>query len=61
LQHELSGRINTVNTFACSREISCKPNAAVREKNAIGDQQIKSVKTRSAILFAILESLEFHA
>jgi hypothetical protein len=61
LQHELRGRINTVNTFACSKEMSCSPNAAVREKNAIGDQQMKSVNTRRAIRLAILESFEFHA
>jgi hypothetical protein len=61
LQQEFRGRINTVNTLACSREMRCSPNAAVREKNAIGDQQMKSVNTRRAIRFAILESLEFHA
>lgn len=61
LQHELRGSTNTVNTLACSREIRCSPKTAVREKNAIGDQQIKSVKTSRAIRFAIRESFEFHA
>lgn len=61
LQHEFNGNTNTVNTLACSKEIKCRPNAAVKEKNAIGDQHKKSVNTNRAILLAILESFEFHA
>lgn len=44
-----------------SNDINCKPQTAVSEKKAMGAQHIKSVKTRSAILLAILESLEFQA
>uniref|UniRef100_A0A0K2V7U5 Uncharacterized protein n=1 Tax=Lepeophtheirus salmonis TaxID=72036 RepID=A0A0K2V7U5_LEPSM len=61
LQHELSGNTKTVKTLAPSRETRRTPNAAVREKKAIGAQQIKSVKTNKAIRLAIRESLEFHA
>ena len=46
---------------ALQREISWSPDAAVTAKKAIGNQQIKSVKTSSAILFAILLSLLFQA
>lgn len=61
LQQEFNGRMKTVNTFACSSVINCQPRTAVMEKNAIGDQQRKSVNTRSAIRLAIRESLEFQA
>jgi len=54
LYHEFSGRTNIVKTFACSKEIRCTPKHDVRAKRAIGNQQIKSVKTSRAILFAIL-------
>uniref|UniRef100_A0A182SJ03 Uncharacterized protein n=1 Tax=Anopheles maculatus TaxID=74869 RepID=A0A182SJ03_9DIPT len=50
LQQELSGSMNTVNTFACSSEIRCSPNTAVSEKNAIGDQQIKSTHGEHAVV-----------
>lgn len=61
MQQELSGRMKTVKILASSSETNRKPDAAVSEKNAIGAQQRKSVNTSSAILLAILESLEFHA
>lgn len=61
LQQEFNGNTNTVKTFACSSDIRCKPNTAVSDKKAIGDQQIKSVNTNKAIRFAIRESFEFHA
>lgn len=61
LQHEFRGRMKTVKTFACSRDIKCNPKAAVKERKAIGDQQMKSVNTSKAIRLAILESLLFHA
>ena len=48
-------------TFAASSEIRLAPPAAVRAKKAMGNQQMKSVKTSSAIRFAIRESLEFQA
>ena len=53
--------MKTVNTFAASNEIKLAPPAAVNAKKAIGNQQIKSVNTRRAILLAILESFEFQA
>lgn len=61
LQHEFSGRMNTVNTLASSSDTNWTPNAAVSEKKAIGAQQRKSVNTSSAIRLAIRESFEFHA
>lgn len=61
LQQELRGRIKTVNTLASSKETNCKPNAAVNEKKAIGNQQRRSVKTRRAIFLAIRVSFEFQA
>lgn len=61
LQQELKGKTNTVKTLASSSVIKWRPKAAVREKNAIGAKQIKSVKTSSAMRFAIRESLLFHA
>lgn len=61
LQQELNGRINTVNTLASFSDIKCKPKAAVREKKAIGAQQMKSVNTSSAIRLAMRESLLFQA
>src|SRR5699024_7319537 len=61
LAQELSGRMKTVKTFASFSEMSSKPKTAVREKKAIGAQQQKSVNTSSAIRFAILLSLLFHA
>ena len=50
-----------VKTLACSKLIKLTPPAAVRAKNAIGAQQMKSVKTKRAILLAIRLSLEFQA
>merc|ERR1719471_1315176 len=61
LQQLFNGRTKTVKTLAPSREMSWAPHAAVREKNAMGNQQTKSVNTNRAIRLAILESLEFHA
>ena len=51
----------SIYTLAPSNDTSCSPQAAVMDRKAIGNQQRKSVNTRRAILFAILESLEFHA
>ena len=61
MQHELSGRMNTVNTLASSSDTNWTPKAAVSEKKAIGAQQRKSVNTSNAIRLAMRESLEFHA
>lgn len=61
LQHELSGRMNTVKILASSSEMKRKPDAAVSEKNAMGAQQRKSVNTSSAMRLAMRESFEFHA
>jgi len=61
LQHEFNGRMKTVNTLASSRDTNWRPKTAVSEKNAIGNQQSKSVNTSRAIRFAIRVSLEFHA
>lgn len=47
--------------MAPSSEMSWTPQAAVTAKNAMGNQQMKSVNTSSAIRLAILESLEFQA
>ena len=48
-------------TLAPSSEMSWAPNAAVMARKAMGNQQIKSVKTSSAIRFAIFESFVFQA
>jgi hypothetical protein len=58
---EFRGRIKIVKTLASSKDIKCKPETAVKEKNAIGAQHKKSVKTNNAILLAIRESFEFQA
>jgi len=53
--HEFKGNTKTVKTFACSRVIKCTPKQAERAIKAIGNQQIKSVKTKRAMRFAILK------
>jgi hypothetical protein len=53
--------MNIVNILASFNEISFNPKADVMEKNDIGAQQAKSVKTSSAIRLATRESLEFQA
>merc|ERR1719189_3265055 len=61
LQQLFRGKMKIVKTLACSKLIKLTPPAAVRAKNAIGAQQIKSVKTSRAILLAIRLSFEFQA
>ena len=46
-----------VKTFAVSSEMRLRPKLAVRARKAMGDQQMKSVKTSRAILLAILEKV----
>ncbi len=41
--------------ITCSREMRWTPKQEVRAKRAIGNQQMKSVKTRRAIRLAILQ------
>ena len=41
--------------------MSWAPKAAVMARKAMGNQQMKSVKTRRAIRFAIFESFVFQA
>ena len=51
LQQEFSGRTNTVNTLAPSRDIRWRPQAALVAKKAMGNQQMKSVNTEREAIF----------
>lgn len=57
----LRGSTKIVKTLASFKDMSSLPKAAVKEINVIGAQQMKSVKTSSAMRLATRESLEFQA
>lgn len=61
LAHELSGSTKMVKILASFSEINSFPKAAVREKNEMGAQQAKSVKTNRAIRLAMRVSFECQA